>query len=109
MQALIAGIHHGDGRPATEAGARRLLAAMAYRAPEGTAVWAGGHVALGHGALATTPESVGEAQPVSNHDGSVRLVADARIDNRVELGRALGVPPTERATLTDAAWILPLL
>jgi asparagine synthase (glutamine-hydrolysing) len=106
VQAVIAGIHHGDGQPAAEAGVRRLLDAMAYRPPDGTAVWAGGPVALGHGALAATPESVGGAQPVPNHDGTVRLVADARIDNRVELGRALGVPPGERDTLSDAAWIL---
>ncbi len=103
---VIAGVHHVDGRPETKVGVARMLDVMADRGPGGIGTWSAGPVTLGCGALAFTPESVGEVQPLPNGDGTLHLVADARIDNRDELGAALGVPLAQRATLGDAQWIL---
>lgn len=95
----IAGIVEGSGRPANEHLVRSMLAAMAPRAPDGTAVLSAGRAALGHGALRTLPED--EAQPIEE-DGLL-ISADARIDNREELGVLLGVSDP---TISDARLIL---
>jgi len=66
----------------------RMARSMAHRGPDGIDIWAEGEAALAHCMLRTTPESLAERQPL-RRDGLV-LVMDGRIDNRVELRRALG-------------------
>lgn len=50
---------------------------------------------MGHQMLWSTPESVHERQPALRGAGVLCLVADARIDNRSELTRALGLPAAD--------------
>ena len=101
----ICGAISFDGAPVDPAVLRRMTAAAPYRGPDGIRHWAGENVALAHLAFHVTPESVLERQPLASVDGRLRLVADARIDNREELLRALageGLPPKP----TDADLIL---
>ena len=47
----------------------------------------------------------GEEQPLTSPNGHALFAADARLDNRGELGQALGLAPFELAHTTDAALI----
>lgn len=60
------------------------------RARDGGSQWCESPAVLVHAAFHTVPEDVGVVQPVTSVDGRVRIVAFARIDNRVELQAALG-------------------
>lgn len=70
-----------------------LLESMAeaahHRGPDGVGYWLGDGVGLVNLLLATTPEALRERQPLSSLGGDVVLTADARVDNRSELVRAL--------------------
>jgi asparagine synthase (glutamine-hydrolysing) len=68
-------------------------------------------VALGHRLLKITAEDELEAQhlvgeSVKDGDTAFWMVADARLDNRAELGRWLGIRPRELAALADSAVLL---
>src|SRR2546425_624531 len=79
-----------------------MLARLEHRGPDGTGAWREGPVALGHGMLHTTPESLREQQPLVGTRGDLVLAADARIDNRGELCSLLPAP----SDATDAELIL---
>jgi asparagine synthase (glutamine-hydrolysing) len=101
----ICGVVNFDGAPVDTALLRRMTAAAPYRGPDGVRHWVDGNAGLAHQAFHVTPESVRERQPLASADGRFTLVADARIDNREELIRALrgGGLPLEP---TDADLIL---
>jgi len=87
-----------EARNSLDAGARSL-----QRARE--------DVALGHRLLKITAEDELEAQPlagaaVNDGNAAVWMVADARLDNRAELGRWLGIGAGELAALADSALLL---
>ena len=65
-----------------------------------------GPVGLGHCLLATTPESVGEQQPIGDEESGCWLVADARLDNRDDLVAALEQARLPLRWGTDAELIL---
>jgi asparagine synthase (glutamine-hydrolysing) len=83
------------------------IAAMAEslspRGRDGTDCLRSGDVALCHAHSWTTPEEVGELQPITERSGQWHITADACIDNREELASALGLCARD---LTDAALIL---
>lgn len=83
-----------------------MVETLAHRGPDGTGVWTTGAVGLGHQMLWTTPESKLEHQPLVSRTGALALTADARIDNRAELIRALNLTDRPAAELTDADLIL---
>jgi asparagine synthase (glutamine-hydrolysing) len=95
-----------------------MLDALAAHGPEGLSMasCAGasrpGAVALGHRRLKITAEDEWEQQPLAGVSGSAGgvaasawLVADARIDNRMELARELGVPVSGLVRTPDSAWV----
>jgi asparagine synthase (glutamine-hydrolysing) len=92
----IAGFWNLDGRPAASAELRRMLQRLSHRGPHGEGAWCRAAVALGHRLLHTTPESLSETLPLVERGGGLALTADARIDNRQELLRAL--PGSARPT-----------
>jgi asparagine synthase (glutamine-hydrolysing) len=98
----IVGTYHEDGRPARRAVLGQMLARMAHRGPDGQGVWCDGPVGLGHALLHTTPESLHEEMPAQR--GNLTITADARIDNRGELMRALSM--REREPIPDSTLIL---
>lgn len=100
-----------------DADARRvcgaMLEALAAHGPDGSSLSicepsAGsgeGRVALGHRLLRITAEDALESQPLAGVTGRW-LVADARLDNRAELARELGIAAGELAGMADSAVLL---
>jgi asparagine synthase (glutamine-hydrolysing) len=78
-----------------------MVEAVRWRGPDGVGVHVEGQVGLGYLSQHVTPESVREVQPLVA--GDVVVVADARIDNRAELGSGLG---REVGEWTDVELIL---
>ena len=90
MSAIV-GMLFADGRPVDPGDLERMTAPLAHRGPDGKGTWLGGRVGLGHLLLTTTPESQNERLPLER-DG-LTITADARLDNRDELLRALDISP----------------
>lgn len=84
----IAGIVALDGAPVDAALVDRMAGCLACRAPDGTAARADGPIGLAHALLRTGDVGDDVPQPLSL-DGRTWIVADARIDARDELVRAL--------------------
>ncbi|MDQ4075823.1 MAG: asparagine synthase-related protein [Chloroflexota bacterium] len=101
----IAGIIYTDGRVAQTEELAPAIAEMEEWGPDGMSVWAEGSAALAHLALHATPEAEHERWPLCGAHGDV-LIADARLDNRDELIRALRPTPRSSHPVTDAALIL---
>ena len=68
---------------------RKMMDLMAHRGPDGEGMSLDGSVSLGHKRLAIIDLSDSAAQPMSNEDGSVLLVANGEIYNYVELAAEL--------------------
>jgi asparagine synthase (glutamine-hydrolysing) len=102
----IAVVVRRAGEPADRAALGRVLARLSHRGPDGECTAVAGEAALGHRHFRTTPEEAGEAQPLADRAGRLLIACDGRVDNRNELLPALGVPPEERAALSDAAALL---
>src|SRR5581483_3873902 len=81
----------------------RMMAALAHRGPDGADTCLSTAVGLGHLHFWTTPEEVGERQPLADASGRVHLVFDGRLDNRKEL---LGTLACANPKASDAALIL---
>jgi asparagine synthase (glutamine-hydrolysing) len=88
----------------------RLAQTIHYRGIDGERRLCRGPVGLAHAHFWTTPEEVGERQPLESADGRYWLAMDGRLDNRDELRAALAarrasVPgAASDATLVLAAW-----
>jgi asparagine synthase (glutamine-hydrolysing) len=68
-----------------------MLAALDHRGLDGRRMLLRRSAALGHQHFWTTPEEVGEEQPLSDDEAGIDLVFDGRLDNRDELLAALGL------------------
>jgi asparagine synthase (glutamine-hydrolysing) len=97
-------IHHRDGRPVERPLAERLLERLDHRGPDGRDVRWTFNSAFGHQHFWTTPEEVGERQPLADAARGVHLALDGRLDNRDELIAVLG--GEARSDLADAALLL---
>ena len=75
----IAAIFELGGRPADPLAMQRMLDAMDYRGPDGTAYWTGADAALGACLMHTTTEEREAALPWKNEDGSLLLVFDGYV------------------------------
>ncbi len=102
----IAAVFNRDGCPTERTTIRRVLRTMESRGPDGVDTYLRKNVGLGHCHFWTTPEEVGERQPLVARSDGLAVVLDGRLDNRTGLLRALGVGPEEQAAVTDAALIL---
>jgi asparagine synthase (glutamine-hydrolysing) len=101
----IAGLWRLDGRPDAADGCDRMLSALRMYGPDDTAAWRAGDIALGRTLKRVLPEDDYDRQPAVGESGRV-LVADARIDNRDELARALGLRDEQLRRQSDAELIL---
>ncbi|HEU4384505.1 MAG TPA: asparagine synthase-related protein [Anaeromyxobacteraceae bacterium] len=88
---------------AGEESVRRMLAAMPHRSPDGTQVASAPHCTLGFALRATTARERAAAQPLHDPLRGLWIVGDARIDNREEVARTLGLPAPPAS---DAALLL---
>lgn len=87
-----------DGAPVDAELLEGLTTALSARGPDARGTWTGGSAGLGHTLLATTDDAKHGRQPLSL-DGQIWIAADARIDGRAELRRAL----VTRGRQVDAA------
>jgi asparagine synthase (glutamine-hydrolysing) len=102
----IFGVIHLDGRPVSRTELVRAMESMAYRGPHGMDAWCDGNAGLGYLALHTTPESLADRQPRVDPPGELAITADARLDNRSELCRSLGISGTAGRSIPGSRLIL---
>lgn len=101
----IVGIFRCDNGDAQEHELRKMLDTISHRGSDASGTWSGGPAGLGNCLRWTTPESVHEKLPRTNCSGVHVIAADARIDNRDDLIRTLGIRTTSRF-VTDSDLIL---
>ena len=89
MTAIIAAITNAE--TTRMAMVSDMLAAMPYRSPHGTLVGGSGDAVLGLGYKRLLPED--PLTPTIFTDGTLSLIAHARLDNRETLTEALNLPP----------------
>lgn len=99
----LGGVAYFDGRAAQPEALAAAAARQQRRGPDAGGTWHGGAAALTQQVLFTTPESLAERGPLVSPDGALVIAADARLDNRDELCRALGLRDEGQP---DAALIL---
>ena len=102
MSAIV-GLHYLDGRKVLGGNRAGDGHAVRHCGPDGSGVWEGGDVGLGHRMLHTTPESLNEELPLAK--GTLVVTADARIDNREDLIGQLR-PLLRPGVVTDSELIL---
>ncbi|MFH1084895.1 MAG: asparagine synthase-related protein, partial [Chloroflexota bacterium] len=105
MSGLLA-LWNRDGAPVEEGLFSRMRARLDHRGRDGADARLLGSVALAHQHFWTTPEEVGERQPLSDGQAQVHLAYDGRLDNRAELLAALGLHDAASRALSDAALLL---
>ncbi len=84
----IIGIARAGGAPVDGRLLDRMAAAMRVRGPDAQRVWVGPSAGFGHAWLRTLADLTRDEQPCSL-DGRVWITADARLDDRAGLVRAL--------------------
>jgi asparagine synthase (glutamine-hydrolysing) len=84
----------------------RVMDRLKHRGPDGSDVIMAGHLALGHWHFWTTPQEVGEKQPLIVKRLPFRIMLDGRLDNRPELISELNFNPADGNRLSDAALVL---
>ncbi len=102
----IAGLWNLDDAPVDEAFLERMAQPITHRGPDGIGYWANKAIGLITFHSWTTPESVGEEQPLIDRSENLCLTLHGRVDNREELRTMLGLQPAEAADCTDADLIL---
>lgn len=81
---------------------KKMNEKLSHRGPDGSDIWCEGPVGLGHQMLWTTQESLHEKLPFE--ENGLIITADARIDNRDELSKDLGLRDEE--DVSDSYFIL---
>lgn len=100
----IALITSQDDAPIDPVVLQRMMGRLAHRGVNGCRTWSRPSLAIGHQHFWTTPEEVGERQPLTR--GSITIAFDGRLDNRPTLLAALGHNAAEARTISDAALVL---
>ena len=75
---------------------------LSHRGPDGRDSLDRDQVAMGHWHFWTTPEEVGEHQPLRIPDLPYTIVMDGRLDNRSDLIHLLDLDSAEASLLSDA-------
>jgi asparagine synthase (glutamine-hydrolysing) len=99
-------IYERSDMPVDPIAFNRVMERLSHRGSDGIDVVSTGHVMMGHWHFWTTPEEVGERQPLELNNSQLKIVFDGRIDNREELFGKLNITPAEGKSLSDAALVL---
>jgi asparagine synthase (glutamine-hydrolysing) len=102
----IFGLLHRDGRPIDPAHLPKMSTALTPHGPNHYGFVTEVDAGLGYRLSRFTPEDQFEAQPLRDEHSGIRLVSDARLDNRPELAEQLGIRAPEAAGMPDSAFIL---
>lgn len=103
MSALF-GIVRLDAQPISPSELESMRAALAPHGIAGGGIWAHAHIGLGVCLSRLTPQDAFEQQPLVTSNNEIVLVSDARLDNRPELARELGLADVR--AMPDSALIL---
>lgn len=103
----IAGAVFADGREMSAGFLGEMVRSAAPRGFDGVSEWHSGPAGLIRFHHATTPEAVGEVQPLAGPSGAV-IAFDGRLDNRTDLLALLGDQGKALASAPDAAIALAL-
>lgn len=102
----IAGIFHcGTPKPVDPERVGRMSDALAHRGPDGSGVWTGPGVGLGHRRLSII-DLAGSSQPMHSADGRATIVFNGEIYNYRELRRELASDGAQFRTDGDTEVIL---
>ncbi len=93
-----------NGAPAERPVAERMLDRLEHRGPDGRRLVVKHQVSLGCRHFWTTPEDIGEEQPLEA--GGLMVAFDGRLDNREDLLRALDHRDRQDRLLSDARIVL---
>lgn len=99
-------IYERSNTPVEPGVLERVMNRLEHRGPDGSDVYQAGNVALGHWHFWTTPEEIGERQPLELEGMPFAIVMDGRLDNRADLLSELKINPVEGKRLSDAALVL---
>lgn len=102
----IAGIYYLDGRPVSEETLSIVYQSIAHRGPDAQRMYTAGNLGFVQVMLQTTPESINEILPYEDPDSRLLITADARLDNRDDLGEALGLRSVDLPRIPDSRIIL---
>lgn len=102
----IFGILRFDGAPVNPRDLVRMGNTLAHRGPDGRKSSVDGSIGLGHCLLRVNEEDRFEAQPLTDRDADLTLVADVRIDNREELAGAFGLSAADTREMPDSQFVL---
>ena len=105
MSAICA-VFSRDRQPVDARLVADIMSASPGRSVHGERAWADERVAIGHQHFHVTREECSQEQPLCTPDAQAVVAADARIDNRSEVGKLLGIRPSDLAQLSDAGLIL---
>lgn len=98
------GILQLNGRPPADESFTRMMATAEASCPDGSGIWRGDSIALGFSLLQTLPPYRSASAPFRDAEAGLVIVADARIDNRLELAGQLDI--NEYQQRNDAEFIL---
>ena len=102
----IAGVLHGDGRPASTVALKRMTDAIAHRGPDGEGSFVDGDFALGHRRLAIIDLSPAGHQPMATDDGRYVISYNGEVYNFNELRVELGAKGHQFRSRTDSEVVL---
>ncbi len=102
----IAGLYFFDRKPVDSLTIQRIADSIAHRGPDGVNSLHLDGVALIHCLLKATPESLFERQPLKDSGSGITVIADARIDNRLELQKLIQIKNTIKGQIPDSLLIL---
>lgn len=100
----LAGFWRFDGATDARSQCEQMLRAQEVYAPDRAVCGDDGAVTLGRRLFRLLPEDAFDRGPVTTASGGM-LVADIRLDDRAEVGAALGLAPADTARLSDAALV----
>lgn len=104
MSAFAVIFDHSN-RPVDPEALDHVMGRLNHRGPDGFDVCLDGNIAMGHWHFWTTPEEMGENQPLKLDGLPIRIVFDGRIDNRSELIQKLNLTARGK-TQSDAKIVL---
>lgn len=97
----IFGIFQRDASRVEQSDLEAMRSAMLHWGPDGCGLWHEDRAGLGHLNFASTPEASFERLPSVDAAGGFVFTAAGRVDNRLDLAHALGIPIHELSQIAD--------
>lgn len=84
----------------------KVMERLAHRGSDGRSEYVSDQILLGHWHFWTTPEEVGEQQPLGLDGTPLKIVFDGRLDNRAEIALKLNLNSSDSSRISDAVLVL---